>query len=46
MVGGLQSARSAVHLGRVLDLANDAGLLPRPRAGRRTGCGPGSTWRG
>jgi hypothetical protein len=30
MVGGLQSARSAVHLGRVLELAGDAGLLRDP----------------
>ena len=30
MVGGLQSARSAVHLGRLLALANDARLLPDP----------------
>jgi len=30
MVGGLQSARSVVHLGRLLALANDARLLPDP----------------
>jgi hypothetical protein len=30
MVGGLQSARSAVHLARVLVLADEAGLLPDP----------------
>ena len=30
MVGGLQSARSAVHLGRVLELAGDAGVLRDP----------------
>jgi hypothetical protein len=30
MVGGLQSARSAVHLGRLFALANDARLLPDP----------------
>ena len=30
MVGGLQSARSAVHLGRLFGLADDAGLLPDP----------------
>lgn len=30
MVAGLQSARSAVHLGRLFSLANDAGLLPDP----------------
>ena len=30
MVGGLQSARSAVHLGRLFELANDAGLLRDP----------------
>jgi hypothetical protein len=30
MVGGLQSARSAVHLGRLFELANDARLLPDP----------------
>jgi hypothetical protein len=30
MVGGLQSARSAVHLGRLFALANDAQLLPDP----------------
>ncbi len=30
MVGGLQSARGAVHLGRVLELAGDAGLLRDP----------------
>lgn len=30
MVGGLQSARSVVHLGRLLALANEARLLPDP----------------
>ncbi|MFC7363386.1 dihydrodipicolinate synthase family protein [Nocardioides astragali] len=30
MVSGLQSARSAVHLGRLYELANDAQLLPDP----------------
>ena len=30
MVGGLQSARSAVHLGRLFSLANEARLLPDP----------------
>jgi hypothetical protein len=30
MVAGLQSARSAVHLGRLFELANDARLLPDP----------------
>lgn len=30
MVAGLQSARNAVHLGRVFSLANDARLLPDP----------------
>lgn len=30
MVGGLQSARSAVHLGRLLVLADEARLLPDP----------------
>lgn len=30
MVGGLQAARSAVHLGRLFSLANDAQLLPDP----------------
>ncbi|UMG93626.1 dihydrodipicolinate synthase family protein [Nocardioides sp. TF02-7] len=30
MVGGLQSARSVVHLGRLFALANDAQLLPDP----------------
>ncbi|MDZ5622112.1 dihydrodipicolinate synthase family protein [Nocardioides sp. HM23] len=30
MVGGLQSARSVVHLGRLFALANDARLLPDP----------------
>ena len=30
MVGGLQSARSAVHLGRLFALADDARLLPDP----------------
>ncbi|HYG93164.1 MAG TPA: dihydrodipicolinate synthase family protein [Nocardioides sp.] len=30
MVGGLQSARSVVHLGRLFGLANDAQLLPDP----------------
>jgi hypothetical protein len=30
MVGGLQSARGAVHLGRVLELAGTAGLLRDP----------------
>ena len=30
MVGGLQSARSAVHLGRLFELADDARLLPDP----------------
>ena len=30
MVGGLQSARSAVHLGRLFELANEAGLLRDP----------------
>jgi uncharacterized protein DUF993 len=28
MVGGLQSGRSPVHLGRLLELADEAGLLP------------------
>ncbi len=31
MVGGLQSARSAVHLSRIFELANEARLLPDPR---------------
>jgi hypothetical protein len=30
MVGGLQSARSIVHLARVFELANEAQLLPDP----------------
>ena len=30
MVGGLQSARSAVHLGRLVELASDAGVLTDP----------------
>ena len=30
MVGGLQSARSVVHLGRLFALANEARLLPEP----------------
>jgi hypothetical protein len=30
MVGGLQSARDVVHLGRLFSLANDAQLLPDP----------------
>lgn len=30
MVGGLQSARSAVHLGRLFELADEARLLPNP----------------
>jgi hypothetical protein len=30
MVGGLQSARSAVHLGRLFELADEARLLPDP----------------
>ena len=30
MVGGLQSARSALHLTRVFELANDARLLTEP----------------
>ena len=30
MVGGLQSARSAVHLGRLFALADEARLLPDP----------------
>ncbi|MCU1529342.1 MAG: hypothetical protein JWP75_3105, partial [Frondihabitans sp.] len=30
MVGGLQSARSAVHLSRVFALANEARLFPDP----------------
>jgi hypothetical protein len=30
MVGGLQSARSIVHLSRLFGLANDARLLPDP----------------
>ncbi|MGP4016534.1 dihydrodipicolinate synthase family protein [Saccharopolyspora sp. 5N708] len=30
MIGGLQSARSAVHLARVFELANEARLLPDP----------------
>ena len=30
MVGGMQSARSVVHLGRLFALANDARLLPDP----------------
>lgn len=38
MVGGLQSARSVVHLGRLFALANDARLLPDPDlAARRLG---------
>ena len=32
MVGGLQSARSVVHLSEVFALANDARLLPDPDA--------------
>ncbi|GAA1477024.1 dihydrodipicolinate synthase family protein [Nocardioides aestuarii] len=35
MVGGLQSARSVVHLGRLLALANDARLLPDPELAAR-----------
>lgn len=30
MIGGLQSARSPIHLGRIFELANEAGLLPDP----------------
>ncbi|HWM05749.1 MAG TPA: DUF993 family protein, partial [Actinophytocola sp.] len=30
MVGGLQSGRSPVHCGRLLELADEAGLLPDP----------------
>ena len=30
MLGGLQSARSAVHLGRAFRLADEAGLIPDP----------------
>jgi hypothetical protein len=30
MVGGLQSARSVVHLARAFELANEARLLPDP----------------
>jgi hypothetical protein len=30
MVGGLQSARSVVHLGEVFALANEARLFPDP----------------
>jgi hypothetical protein len=38
MVGGLQSARSPVHLARVFELANAARLLPDPDlAARRLG---------
>ncbi len=32
MVGGLQSARSVVHLSEVFALANEARLLPDPEA--------------
>lgn len=35
MVGGLQSARSIVHLGRLLVLADDAQLLPDPELAAR-----------
>lgn len=38
MVGGLQSARSAVHLSRIFELANEARLLPDPElAAQRLG---------
>ena len=38
MVGGLQSARSVVHLSRVFELANEARLLTDPeRAAHRLG---------
>lgn len=38
MVGGLQSARSAVHLSRIFELANEARLLPDPHlAAQRLG---------
>ncbi|MGA9275652.1 dihydrodipicolinate synthase family protein [Ilumatobacter sp.] len=38
MVGGLQSARGAIHLSRLFELANDAQLLPDPDlATRRLG---------
>ncbi|GAB3738452.1 dihydrodipicolinate synthase family protein [Microlunatus parietis] len=30
MIGGLQSARSPIHLGRIFELANEARLLPDP----------------
>jgi len=32
MVGGLQSARSVVHLSEVFALANEARLFPEPEA--------------
>ncbi len=35
MVGGLQAARSPVHLGRVFELANTARLLPDPELAAR-----------
>ena len=35
MVGGLHSARSAVHLARCLELADDAGLLADPELAAR-----------
>ena len=38
MVGGLQSARSVIHLARVFALANEARLLPDPDLAA-TGCG-------
>ena len=34
MVGGLQAARSPVHLARVFELANTARLLPDPELAR------------
>ncbi|HVK34921.1 MAG TPA: DUF993 family protein, partial [Microlunatus sp.] len=34
MVGGLQAARSPVHLARVFELANAARLLPDPELAR------------
>jgi hypothetical protein len=38
MVGGLQSARSILHLARVFELANEAQLLTDPeRAAHRLG---------
>ena len=35
MVGGLQSARSVLHLSRLFELANEARLLPDPELATR-----------